>query len=362
MSFFRYADVFADDMEIDPATADEKFAPEWDIRNKGSVMVDLVARTFIFNISTPLDYVRSRKMKNSDLGVAVLSNQAQSNVYLTELYRRWVEAESVKENLEKETLSLKRKMQKTPDVEKKLALLSQDLQAQKEKVKTLTTQNQSSQAVAASAAEERDKITSELRSFVESSKKKDEDHKEVLAKMEEFTSNVRTAYEKMMTFWSERDALKTGEADLKARMDEMKNHHKAEIEDLKLEIVDLTKKVEDLQATKAWLFSEGAQLLAKNVHRGPEMTAGVAAMNNAMSPIEVNFGLHQGYVHVLKKKTPFAEVPLLNRNAEADLNTAIACYESLNFPVVDDLLKLIHEPLSRIKDAIRFAGRGSSTG
>ncbi|KAM0067535.1 hypothetical protein Hdeb2414_s0002g00062401 [Helianthus debilis subsp. tardiflorus] len=34
MSFFRYADVFSDDMEIDPATDEEKFVPDWDIRNK----------------------------------------------------------------------------------------------------------------------------------------------------------------------------------------------------------------------------------------------------------------------------------------------------------------------------------------
>ncbi|KAF5774995.1 hypothetical protein HanRHA438_Chr13g0617361 [Helianthus annuus] len=34
MSFFRYADVFSDDMEIDPATTEEKFIPDWDIRNK----------------------------------------------------------------------------------------------------------------------------------------------------------------------------------------------------------------------------------------------------------------------------------------------------------------------------------------
>ncbi|KAJ0941820.1 hypothetical protein HanPSC8_Chr03g0084591 [Helianthus annuus] len=139
MFFFRYADVFVEDMEIDPATADEKFVPEWDIWNKDSVVDDLVARTFLFNISTPLDHARSRKMKNQDLGAAVLSNQAQSNVYVTELYRRWVEAESVRENLEKETLSLKRKIQRTPDAEKKLSQLSQDLLAQKEKVKSLTT-------------------------------------------------------------------------------------------------------------------------------------------------------------------------------------------------------------------------------
>ncbi|KAJ0734710.1 hypothetical protein HanPI659440_Chr11g0423341 [Helianthus annuus] len=198
MSFFRYADVFADDMEIDPATADEKFVPEWDIRNKDSVMDELVARTFLFNISTPLDHARSWKMKNQDLGAAVLSNQAQSNVYVTELYCRWVEAESVRENLEKETLSLKHKIKRTLDVEKKLSQVSQDLQAQKEKVKSLTTQNQSSQAAAASAAEERDKISAELRNFAESSKKKDEEQKEVLSKMEESISNARSAYEKMM--------------------------------------------------------------------------------------------------------------------------------------------------------------------
>ncbi|KAJ0467581.1 hypothetical protein HanIR_Chr14g0686891 [Helianthus annuus] len=64
MSFFRYADVFSDDMEIDPATAEEKFVPDWDIRNKDSVMDELVARTFLFNISTPLDHARSRKMKS----------------------------------------------------------------------------------------------------------------------------------------------------------------------------------------------------------------------------------------------------------------------------------------------------------
>ncbi|MFS7960654.1 hypothetical protein Hanom_Chr08g00705601 [Helianthus anomalus] len=238
-------DCFIDDEE-------DQFVPEWDIRNKDSVMDDLIARTFLFNISTPLDHARSRKMKNQDLGAAVLSNQAQSNVYVTVLYRRWVEAESVRENLEKETLSLKRKIQRTPDVETKLAKLSQDLQAQKEKVKSLITQNQSSQATAASTSEERDKIIAQLRGFAESTKKKDKEHKEVLSKMEETVSNAHAMYEIML---AERDALKTGEAELKTRIEEMKDHHRAEIEELKLENANLEAKVEDLQATKAWLLS-----------------------------------------------------------------------------------------------------------
>ncbi|KAJ0614896.1 hypothetical protein HanIR_Chr02g0067671 [Helianthus annuus] len=326
MSFFRYADVFADDKEIDPETADEKFVPEWDIRNKDSVMNDLTARMFLFNINTPLDHARSRKMKNQVLGAAVLLNQAQYNLYVTELYRRWVEAESMNEDLEKETLSLKHKLQRTPDTEKKLTQLSQDLQAQKEKIKSLITQSQSAQAAAASASEECDRVAAELMSFAESLKKKDEEHKEVLVKMEEFVSNAPSAYEKMLAaLWSERDAHKTGEADLKAQMDEMKGHHKAEIEELKSESADLVKKVEDLQATKAWLLLEGAQLLAKNIHKGPEMTVVVATVNNDMSAIGVNSGLQNGYIHALKKKTPYAEVPLLNQNAEAELNTTIAC-------------------------------------
>ncbi|MFS8030600.1 hypothetical protein Hanom_Chr17g01535891 [Helianthus anomalus] len=90
------------------------------------------------------------------------------------------------------------------------------------------------------------------------------------------------------------------------------------------------------------------------------MTATVAAVNNAMSSIGMNTCLHQGYVHALKKKTPYAEVPLLNLNAEADLNTDVACYESLTFPVIEDLQKLISEPLSKIKDTLFFAGGESS--
>ncbi|KAJ0713973.1 hypothetical protein HanPI659440_Chr13g0484441 [Helianthus annuus] len=86
MSFFRYADVFSDDMEIDLSTAEEKFVSDWDIRNKDSVMDELVARTLLFNISTLLDHARSRRMKNQDLGAMVLSNQAQSNIFVTELY------------------------------------------------------------------------------------------------------------------------------------------------------------------------------------------------------------------------------------------------------------------------------------
>ncbi|MFS7956775.1 hypothetical protein Hanom_Chr07g00658471 [Helianthus anomalus] len=66
-------------------------------------------------------------MKSHDLGVAVLTNQAQSNIFVTELYRRWVEAESMRENLERDNRSLRRKIQRAPEAEKKIAQLTLDL-------------------------------------------------------------------------------------------------------------------------------------------------------------------------------------------------------------------------------------------
>ncbi|MFS7938925.1 hypothetical protein Hanom_Chr05g00445561 [Helianthus anomalus] len=108
--------------------------------------------------------------------------------------------------------------------------------------------NQSAQAVAASASEERDKTADELAGFVTSMKEKDEEHKSVLAKVEESLMQARDAYGWMIA----------GEADLKERMEEMKKNHEAEIGDLKLESADLSRKVDELRLTKIWLLTEGA--------------------------------------------------------------------------------------------------------
>ncbi|MFS8004117.1 hypothetical protein Hanom_Chr13g01221921 [Helianthus anomalus] len=98
-------------------------------------------------------------------------------------------------------------------------------------------------------------------------KQKDDQHKEVMVKMEASFENARIAYANMM---AERDVLKTGEADLKAQIEEMKCRHEAEVGEIKKENAALKASVDDLQATKTWLLSEGARLLAKNVHKGRE--------------------------------------------------------------------------------------------
>ncbi|KAF5754690.1 hypothetical protein HanRHA438_Chr17g0804231 [Helianthus annuus] len=151
----------------------------------------------MFGINTPVDHTRSRRMKSQDLGLAVLANQAQSNVYVVELYRRWVEAESVRENLEHDLLSMKDKMQRTPDTEKKISQLNLDLVTQKEKIKALSAQYQSAQTDTASAGEERDKVAVELTRFAAVMKESDKAYKDHLAKMEESLSQARDACERM---------------------------------------------------------------------------------------------------------------------------------------------------------------------
>ncbi|KAJ0550912.1 hypothetical protein HanHA300_Chr07g0251221 [Helianthus annuus] len=193
MTFFRYAGVFSDEMEVDPAMVENKFVPDWEVKNK-DYMMDALTAMFRFGINTPVDHSRSRRMKSQDLGLAVLANQAQSNVYVVELYCRWVEAESVRENLEHELLSMKDKLQRTPDTEKKVSQLNRDLAAQKERIKALSAQCQSAQAAAASAKEERGKAAAELTRFAAVIKESDKAHKDLLAKMEESLSQARDAY------------------------------------------------------------------------------------------------------------------------------------------------------------------------
>ncbi|MFS7907215.1 hypothetical protein Hanom_Chr01g00068671 [Helianthus anomalus] len=126
MPFFRYADVFADDMEIDSATADENFVPKWEIRNKDSVIDDLTARMFLFNVSTRSCLEQEDEKSALGSGDVVESGSIKC---LCDRAISPVEAESVKEDSEKETIALKRNIHRTPDTEKKLAQLSQDLQA-----------------------------------------------------------------------------------------------------------------------------------------------------------------------------------------------------------------------------------------
>ncbi|MFS7980722.1 hypothetical protein Hanom_Chr10g00942631 [Helianthus anomalus] len=152
---------------------------------------------------------------------------------------------------------MKKQLHWTPDTVKKVAQLSQDLSAHKEKIKSLSTKNQSAQVVAATDTEERDKIAVDLAGFEATMNENDEAHKDILVKMEESLTQLRNAYDQMI---KERDLHKSGEADPKVKMEAMENSHGAEVEDLKLEIADLNKRMDELRSTKVCHLIEGRRL------------------------------------------------------------------------------------------------------
>ncbi|MFS8031461.1 hypothetical protein Hanom_Chr17g01546191 [Helianthus anomalus] len=81
-----------------------------------------------------------------------------------------------------------------------------------------------------------------------------------------------------------------------------------------------------------------------------------------MSTVGVNIGVHESYVHALKKKTPYGEVSLLNRDAYAQLDATVSNFDFLRFPLVDDLAALVNEPLPRIQKSIGFKEENPNEG
>ncbi|MFS7925963.1 hypothetical protein Hanom_Chr04g00291311 [Helianthus anomalus] len=49
-------------MEVDPAVAEDKFVPDWEVKNKDFVMDALIAKMIMFGINTSVDHSQSRKM------------------------------------------------------------------------------------------------------------------------------------------------------------------------------------------------------------------------------------------------------------------------------------------------------------
>ncbi|KAF5779115.1 hypothetical protein HanRHA438_Chr12g0566981 [Helianthus annuus] len=72
--------------------------PSWfkseEVKNKAFVMDALTTKLFVFNLNTSADHARGRKMGGHELGKAGMLNQAQLNVYVKELYRRWIESKT----------------------------------------------------------------------------------------------------------------------------------------------------------------------------------------------------------------------------------------------------------------------------
>ncbi|KAJ0808871.1 hypothetical protein HanPI659440_Chr01g0008211 [Helianthus annuus] len=247
MSMFRFIDIFSDEMDVNHFGAKEKFIPDLDVRNKDSGMDILLAKLSLFNLNTLVDHARIWRMDGQELGVVVLLNQAQSNVYVVEHYRRCRDGEQwIGEKVE-------------------------------------------------------------------------------------------------------------GEVKFKLDLENLEKRHDEEISQVKLENNDLRKSVEELASAKTWFLSEGARHLARYVHKCSEMEKDVAPMNNDISAVGLNVGVKGGYIHALHKKTPFADVPLLTKDANQQSNQAIQEFDNLSFPFIESLVALVEELIPRIQELLTSA-------
>ncbi|MFS8035282.1 hypothetical protein Hanom_Chr17g01591251 [Helianthus anomalus] len=87
------------------------------------------------------------------------------------------------------------------------------------------------------------------------------------------------------------------------------------------------------------------------------MRDAVATVNNAIRAVGLNTGVHGGYLHVLQKKNPFGDVPLLTKDADKKLDAAIAHFDSLRLPLIESLVASADEPLPRIQETLGFVAK-----
>ncbi|MFS7904579.1 hypothetical protein Hanom_Chr01g00037781 [Helianthus anomalus] len=56
-------------MDVNQAGAEEKFIPNWNVRNKDSGLDTLLAKLLLFNLNTLVDHARIWRMDGQELGV-----------------------------------------------------------------------------------------------------------------------------------------------------------------------------------------------------------------------------------------------------------------------------------------------------
>ncbi|MFS7937091.1 hypothetical protein Hanom_Chr05g00423451 [Helianthus anomalus] len=63
-------------IDVDSAEALERYVPDWSVTNKDRIADALLAKMSLFHIGTPAKHFHYRKMSGSELGNALMFNQA----------------------------------------------------------------------------------------------------------------------------------------------------------------------------------------------------------------------------------------------------------------------------------------------
>jgi len=99
-------------IQQDPVALEAPFNPSWSIKNKDSVLSFNIAHQLIHQGITPTDAYHLQGLKPKDLANSAHQTLAQTHGYFSEIYRRWIQAETKTHELE-DQLAMTRNLRDT---------------------------------------------------------------------------------------------------------------------------------------------------------------------------------------------------------------------------------------------------------
>ncbi|KAJ0733943.1 hypothetical protein HanPI659440_Chr11g0414131 [Helianthus annuus] len=262
-------------------------------------------------------------MSGSELGNALMLNQAQSNSLVVETYKRWVEAESNCRRFEREVSTLKSEDSIRSKTKQEISSLRSQVDRLKEQVSEAKEDNKSSQASAAAAHEARDKAVGELENVKLKFEKSEKKLSEVEKRNEAEQKEMRSSYDQLLadhhrlingTFFKRPSLLCSlgsfldplflclDKVELERARDRAVESHLNVVSDMKdmltrydKEMVELYGLSSELLLTKQWFMTDGVAWVVKLVHQSPELDKVVADLVNSVNALGVNDGIKQGF-------------------------------------------------------------------
>ncbi|KAF5791822.1 hypothetical protein HanRHA438_Chr09g0410961 [Helianthus annuus] len=319
-----------DAVDLDSAHALEKYVPEWSLANTDRIVDALSAKMALFHLGTPAEHAYYRNMSGSELGNALMLNQAQSNSLVVETYKRWVESDSNCRRFEREIASLKNEDNVRSKTKQELSSLRSQVDRLKEQVSEAREVNKSSQASAAAAHEARDKALQDLGTlklkFGDLEKKLSDFEGRSKAELKE----MRSSYDQLL---ADHHRLITDKSELERARDRAIKSHQETIDEAKGmlthcdgEMSELYALVSELMLTKQWFLTDGVPWVVKLVHRSPELEKVVADLVNNVNAVGANEGIKQGFQAAKGSVRSVEEVSGYDVGAKDALDVAIKAF------------------------------------
>ncbi|MFS7890008.1 hypothetical protein Hanom_Chr00s000006g01613721 [Helianthus anomalus] len=340
-------------VDVDSDHALEKYVPEWSLVNKGRIVDALSAKMDLFHLGTSAEHAYYRKVSGSELGNALMLNQAHSNSLVVETYKRQVELESNCHRFEREVAALKNEDNVRSKTIQEISALRSQVDRLKEQVSEAKRVSKASQASAMAAYEAHDKVAQDLEDmklkFGELEKKISGVEKRNKAELKE----MQTSYDHLL---ADHHHLISDKVELERARDRAVESHRTTIDEAKgmltrcdCEMVELYALVSELILTKQWFLTDGVAWVVKLVHQSPELEKVVADLVNNVNAVGTNEDIKKGFQATRDSVRSTEEVPGYDEGAKDALDAATKAFDNFHISVLGKVADLVDKPLSVIK-------------